>query len=93
MAQKESEKNITEEEKPINTALLLLLTPFIGGIFLPFFFPIAKDWAWVEAWIFIFMFMVFYILIALVLNKKKSTSPEKPDESKEREFFQTCRVG
>ena len=70
MAQKESEKNISEEERPINTALLLLLTPFIGGIFLPFFFPIAKDWAWVEAWIFIFMFMVFNILIALVLNKK-----------------------
>ena len=70
MAHNENEKKIYEEEKPINTALLLLLSPIIGGILLPFFFPIAKDWAWVEAWIFIFMFMVFNIVIIIVINKK-----------------------
>ncbi len=70
MAHEKNEKKKPEEEKPMSIVLLLLLTPLIGGIFLPFFFPIAKDWTWVEAWIFIFMFIAFYIVITVVLNKK-----------------------
>lgn len=70
MEQEENEKKTTEEVKPINTALLLLMTLLVVACLSLFFFPIAKNWAWVEAWIFLFMFMVFYIILILVLNKK-----------------------
>ncbi|MHA1519200.1 MAG: methyltransferase family protein [Promethearchaeota archaeon] len=72
MAPEENESEIRphEEAKPMSTALLLLITPIASGFLLPFLFPIAKDWTWVEAWVFLILFMVFNVVMMLVLNKK-----------------------
>ncbi len=68
--EKGSEIQTPEEVKPMNIALLLLMSPIVGGLLLLFFFPIAKDWTWVEAWVFLILFMVFYVVMILVLNRK-----------------------
>lgn len=56
--------------KPVNPFALILLTLLTGVIFSVLMFPIAQDWAWIEAWIFITIFLIIYLGNVLSLNQR-----------------------
>ena len=46
----ETEKNkIDKSDKPLPILVIALIPVFISALFIIIFFPIAQDWAWIEA--------------------------------------------
>ena len=66
----ETDQPTNNQDKPLNTTLLILLSLFSIVAQLPFFFLPAKRWDWIEAWAYLIFFYIYMLAQILILNKK-----------------------
>jgi len=67
----ETPKNkIDKSEKPLPLWGIALVPVYISALFIFILFPLAQDWAWIEAWLFITSFVVNFTIIYYLINKK-----------------------
>ncbi len=69
MSNSEEEREAAEV-KPMSIPVLIFFTLLGTGFQIPFFFPVAGDWAWIEAWVYLASFAILYMGFVLVVNKK-----------------------
>ncbi len=66
----EIDQQTDDQNKPLNTTLLIVLS-LLSIIFqLPFLFLPAKRWDWIEAWVYLIFFFITMLAQTLILNKK-----------------------
>ena len=66
----EFDQQTDDENKPLNTTLLIV-SSLLSIIFqLPFLFLPAKRWDWIEAWVYLIFFFILMLAQTLILNKK-----------------------
>lgn len=61
---------IDEMDKPLPIWVILVIPFYVGIIFSVLLFPIAKDWGWLEAWIFIIAFAINITVSYFIINIK-----------------------
>jgi len=66
----EEEEQIDNQNKPLNTTLMIVLSLFSVIFQLPLLFLPAKRWDWIEAWAYLIFFYIFMLAQILILNKK-----------------------
>jgi len=64
------QKNIDKINKPLPLWAIAIIPLYISPLFLIIFFPIAQDWAWIEAWLFIISFVINMTISFYLINKK-----------------------
>jgi len=57
-------------DKPLPFWAIALIPVYISVIFIIIFFPLAQDWAWIEAWLFIISFVINITISYYFINKK-----------------------
>ena len=57
-------------DKPLPLWFMMLMPIYAGGILALFLFPVAKDWRWLEAWIYIITFAINIGISYIIINKK-----------------------
>jgi len=68
---KENVKNsIDKMDKPIPFWVILIIPFYAGALFSVILFPAAKDWGWLEAWIYIIIFAINIGVSYFIINKK-----------------------
>lgn len=65
-----AKSTVDKMDKPLPLWVILLILVYVGVLFSVILFPIAKDWGWVEAWIFIITFAINITISYLYINKK-----------------------
>jgi len=63
-------KDIDKYDKPLPLWVIALIPVFISVLFIIIFFPLAQDWAWIEAWLFIVSVVINMTISFYVINKK-----------------------
>jgi protein-S-isoprenylcysteine O-methyltransferase Ste14 len=67
----ETPSNVIEKmDKPLPILVIALIPVFYSTLFIIIFFPIAQDWAWIEAWLFIASFVTNMTISYYLINKK-----------------------
>jgi len=67
----EAEQNkIDKSDKPLPLWGIALIPVYISALFIIILFPLAQDWAWIEAWLFILSFVVNFTISYYFINKK-----------------------
>ncbi len=64
--QKENDKS----DKPLPLWTIALIPVYISVIFIIIFFPLARTWLWIEAWLFIISFVINMTISFYLINKK-----------------------
>jgi protein-S-isoprenylcysteine O-methyltransferase Ste14 len=67
------EKEIARDDsmdKPFPIWLLLLLPIYAGGFLAVFLFPVAKDWRWLEGWLYVIAFAINIGISYAIINQK-----------------------
>jgi len=57
-------------DKPLPLWTITLIPVYISVLFIIIFFPLAQDWAWIEAWLFIVSFVINMTISFFIINKK-----------------------
>lgn len=67
----ETEQNkIDKSNKPLPLWGIALIPVYISALFIIILFPLAQDWAWIEAWLFIISFVINMTTGYYLINKK-----------------------
>ena len=61
---------IDKSDKPLPLWTIALIPVYISTLFIIMFFPLAQDWAWIEAWLFITSLVINLTISFYVINKK-----------------------
>lgn len=69
MAKENANDMIDKMDKPIPIWVILLIPVYVGVLFSVILFPIARDWGWLEAWIYIIAFAVNITVSYFIINK------------------------
>ena len=72
MTQETPKNNSDKDDTPLSTWAIAVIPVYIGLMFIILFFPIAQDWAWIEAWLFIITFDANLSISFYLINKKSS---------------------
>jgi protein-S-isoprenylcysteine O-methyltransferase Ste14 len=64
------QNEIDKLDKPLSLWVIALIPVYISALFIIMFFPLAQDWAWIEAWLFIVSFVINMTISFYVINKK-----------------------
>ena len=70
MSEKTPKNKIDKSDKPLPFWGIALIPVYISALFIIILFPLAQDWAWIEAWLFITSFVVNFTIIYYLINKK-----------------------
>jgi protein-S-isoprenylcysteine O-methyltransferase Ste14 len=70
MSNETPQDTIDKYDKPLPFWAIALIPVYISLLFIVLFFPIAQDWAWVEAWLFIISFVLNISISYYLINKK-----------------------
>jgi protein-S-isoprenylcysteine O-methyltransferase Ste14 len=70
MEQEISQVEIDQMDKPLPLWFMLILPFYISAIILVFLLPFAKDWRWLEAWIFTITLAVNMTISMWIINKE-----------------------
>ncbi len=70
MSNETPQDSIDKYDKPLPFWAIVLIPVFITVIIIIIFFPIAQDWAWIEAWLFIISFVINISISYYLINKK-----------------------
>jgi protein-S-isoprenylcysteine O-methyltransferase Ste14 len=70
MAQDKPQNEIDKDDTPFPLWVIAIIPVFMLVIMPFFFFPIAQDWAWIEAWLFIATFALNMTISNYLINKK-----------------------
>jgi len=70
MSSEASQNEINKDDKPLPLWVIALIPVFISVLFIIIFFPLAQDWAWIEAWLFIVSFVINMTISFYLINKK-----------------------
>lgn len=73
MIKEKKSEEITNEVKPISNWLILLVGPYLLLALMWFFFPVAGDWAWIEAWVYLGSWAIIFTIAYMLINRKDST--------------------
>ena len=67
----ETPQNIIDKlDKPLPLWVIALIPVYISILFIIIFFPLAQDWAWIEAWLFIISLVINMTISYYLINKK-----------------------
>ena len=66
----EIDHQTANQDKPLNTTLMIFLSLFSIIFQLPLLFLPAKRWDWIEAWIYLIFVYIFMLAQILIINKK-----------------------
>ena len=70
MSDETPQKKIDKSEKPLPLWAIAIIPLYISILFIIALFPLAQDWAWIEAWLFIISFVINMTIIYYLINKK-----------------------
>ena len=70
MSDETSPNEIDKMDKPLPLWGIALIPVYISVLFIVILFPLAQDWAWIEAWLFIVSFVVNFTISYYLINKK-----------------------
>lgn len=70
MSNETPQNDIDKLDKPLPILVIALIPVLISALFIIIFFPIAQDWAWIEAWLFIASFVTNMTISYYLINKK-----------------------
>ncbi|MHA1931974.1 MAG: methyltransferase family protein [Promethearchaeota archaeon] len=70
MSNETPQDTIDKYNKPLPLWGIALIPVFISLLFIIIFFPLAQDWAWIEAWLFIISFVINITISYYLINKK-----------------------
>jgi len=70
MAKENVKNTIDKMDKPIPIWVILVIPFYAGALFSVILFPIAKDWGWLEAWLYIIVFAINIGVSYFIINKK-----------------------
>ena len=70
MSDETPQKKIDKSEKPLPLWAIAVIPVYISILFIIALFPLAQDWAWIEAWLFIISFVINMTIIYYLINKK-----------------------
>ena len=70
MAKASVKNTVDEMDKPFPIWVIMVIPFYVGIIFSVLLFPIAKDWGWLEAWIFIIAFAINITVSYFIINQK-----------------------
>jgi protein-S-isoprenylcysteine O-methyltransferase Ste14 len=70
MEQETSQTETKKMDKPLPLWFVFILPFYMIGILALLIFPFAKDWRWLEAWVFILTFAVNMTIGLIIINKK-----------------------
>lgn len=70
MEQQNFGNDMSEMDKPLPLWFMFILPFYMVGILALVIFPLAKDWGWLEAWIFIITFAVTMTIGTAIINKQ-----------------------
>jgi len=70
MAKENLKNTVDKMDKPLPPWVILVIPIYAGAIFSVILFPIAKDWGWLEAWIYIIAFAINIGVSYFIINKK-----------------------
>ena len=59
-----------KSDKPLPLWTIALIPVYISILFIIMFFPLAQDWAWIEAWLFITSLIINLTISFYLINKK-----------------------
>ena len=84
MSSETPQNKIDKYDKPLPFWVIALIPIYISVLFVIIFFPLAQDWAWIEAWLFI---------ISFVINMTISFYPKLLDINKDQKLIDTGLYG
>ncbi len=64
------ENEIDKLDKPLPLWTIALIPVYLSVLFIIILFPLAQDWAWIEAWLFIISFVINMTISFYLINKK-----------------------
>jgi protein-S-isoprenylcysteine O-methyltransferase Ste14 len=64
------QNKIDKNDKPLPLLGIALIPVYISALFIIALFPLAQDWAWIEAWLFIVSFVINMTIGYYLINKK-----------------------
>ena len=70
MSSETAQNNIEKLDKPLPLWSIALIPVYISIMFIIILFPLAQDWAWIEAWLFIISFVTNMTISYALINKK-----------------------
>ena len=70
MAKEHANNTIDKMDQPLPLWMILLIPVYVGVLFSVILFPIAKDWGWLEAWLYIIVFAINITVSYFIINKK-----------------------
>ena len=70
MSNEKSQNEIDKLDKPLPLWTIALIPVYISVLFIIIIFPLAQDWAWIEAWLFIASFVINMTISFFFINKK-----------------------
>jgi len=59
-----------QSDKPLPLWTIALIPVYLSVLFIIMFFPLAQDWAWIEAWLFITSLVINLTISFYLINKK-----------------------
>ena len=69
MAKENVNNTVDKMDKPIPIWVILLIPIYVSVLFSVILFPAAKDWGWIEAWIYIVVFAINITASYFIINK------------------------
>jgi protein-S-isoprenylcysteine O-methyltransferase Ste14 len=70
MSNKKIQNENDKSDKPIPLWAIAFIPVCISVLFIIILFPLAQDWAWIEAWLFIVSFVINMTISYYLINKK-----------------------
>ena len=70
MAKEHANNTIDKMDQPLPLWMILLIPVYVGVLFSVILFPTAKDWGWLEAWLYIIVFAIDITVSYFIINKK-----------------------
>ena len=70
MSNETDQNKIDKMDKPLPLWGIALIPIYISALFIIILFPLAQDWAWIEAWLFIISFVINFTISYYLINKK-----------------------
>lgn len=70
MSDETPQNEIDKDDKPLPLWVIALIPVYISALFIIILFPLAQDWAWIEAWLFIISFVINMTISFYLINKK-----------------------
>ncbi|MHA1376137.1 MAG: methyltransferase family protein [Promethearchaeota archaeon] len=64
------QNEVDKSDKPLPLWGIALIPVYISALFIIILFPLAQDWAWIEAWFFIISFATNFTISYYLINKK-----------------------